>query len=132
MMESYLGRRSRSPVESLRDSLTFDNGREMTGRVAGRLLGFSAAMLLAHGAATAGDRMVVRHSKQPTDAESGLGYEYTFKVTRRGSDHPVDGAEYSMKSPGNLTDFVRGHRLGAVKRNAHRLKALDPSRHGSG
>ena len=68
----------------------------MNGCVARWLFGFSAAMLLAHGAAAAGDRMVVQHSKQPTDAESGLGYEYTFMVTKHGSGDPVDGAEFSV------------------------------------
>ena len=58
----------------------------------------SAGMLLAHGAAIAGDRMMVEHSRQPTDAESGLGYEYTFRVTRRGSGEPVDGAEFSVSA----------------------------------
>ena len=70
----------------------------MTRRVAGWLFGFPAAMLLAHGAAAAGDRMVVKHSKQPTDAESGLGYEYTFKVTKHRGGDPVDGAEFSVST----------------------------------
>jgi len=70
----------------------------MTGHVAGRVLGLAAAALLAHGAAVAGDRMMVQHSKQPTDAEDGLGYEYTFKVTKHGSGDPVDGAQFSVST----------------------------------
>ena len=70
----------------------------MTGRVARRVFGCAAAAILAHGVAIAGDRMMVRHSKQPTGAESSLGYEYTFKVTKHGSGDPVDGAEFSIST----------------------------------
>ena len=70
----------------------------MTGHVARRVFGVAAAALLAHGAAVAGDRMMVQHSKQPTDADSGLVYEYTFKVTMHGSGDPVDGAEFSVST----------------------------------
>ena len=70
----------------------------MTRNVAGWTLGIlvGIALVLACGATMAGDRMAVEHSKQPTGAESGLGYEYTFRVTRRGSGEPVDGAEFSI------------------------------------
>ena len=61
-------------------------------------LGIPAALLLAQSAVMAGDRMMVQHSKQSTGAESGLGYEYTFKVTRHGSGDPVDGAEFSVST----------------------------------
>lgn len=57
-----------------------------------------AAFLLMQSAVLAGDRMVVQHSKQSTGAESGLGYEYTFKVTRHGSGDFVDGAEFSVST----------------------------------
>lgn len=57
-----------------------------------------AAFLLMQSAVLAGDRMVVQHSKQSTGAESGLGYEYTFKVTRHGSGDLVDGAEFSVST----------------------------------
>ena len=70
----------------------------MAGHVGARRLGTSAAaaFLLMQGVAVAGDRMVVQHSRQPTGAESGLGYEYTFKVTRHGSGEPVDGAHFTI------------------------------------
>ena len=58
----------------------------------------SAAFLLAQNAAMAGDRMMVRHSKQPAGGESGLGYEYAFKVTKHGSGEPVDGADFSIST----------------------------------
>ena len=61
-------------------------------------LSIPAAFLLAQSAVMAGDRMMVRHSKQSTGTESGLGYEYTFKVTRHGSGDPVDGAEFSVSA----------------------------------
>ena len=70
----------------------------MTGRVAGRVFGLAAAALLAHGVAFAGDRMMVQHSKQPTGAEGGLGYEYTFRVTKHGNGDPVDGAQFSVST----------------------------------
>ena len=60
------------------------------------LLGIPAAFLLAQSAVMAADRMMVQHSKQSTAAQSGLGYEYTFKVTKHGSGKPVDGAEFSI------------------------------------
>ena len=59
---------------------------------------FAMALLLAQGVAMAGDRMMVQHSKQPTGAEGGLGYEYTFKVTKHGSGEPVDGADFSVST----------------------------------
>ena len=70
----------------------------MAGHVGARRLGMSAAaaFLLMQGVAVAGDRMVVHHSRQPTGAESGLGYEYTFKVTRHGSGEPVVGAHFTI------------------------------------
>lgn len=69
----------------------------MAGHVRARRLGMpAAAFLLMQGVAVAGDRMVVQHSRQPTDAESGLGYEYTFKVTRHGSGEPVAGAHFTI------------------------------------
>ena len=70
----------------------------MTRNVAGWALGIPAgiALALAHGASMAGDRMAVEHSKQPTSAEGGLGYAYTFRVTKHGSGDPVDGAEFSI------------------------------------
>ena len=68
----------------------------MTRWVGKWLLGVPVSILLVHGAAMAGDRMVVEHSKRPTGAESGLGYEYTFKVTKHGSGDAVDGAEFSV------------------------------------
>ena len=46
----------------------------------------------------AADRMMVEYSKQATGAESGLGYEYTFKVTKHGGGEPVDGAEFSVST----------------------------------
>ena len=58
----------------------------------------SAALLLAQSAVMAADRMLVQHSKQSTGAESGLGYEYTFRVTRHGSGDLVDGAEFSVST----------------------------------
>ena len=58
----------------------------------------SAALLLAQSAVMAADRMMVQHSKQSTGAESGLGYEYTFRVTRHGSGDLVDGAEFSVST----------------------------------
>lgn len=61
-------------------------------------LGISVALLLMQSAVVAGDRMAVRHSKQSTDAESGLDYEYTFVVTRHGSGDPVDGAEFTVST----------------------------------
>lgn len=61
-------------------------------------LSLFAAFLLAQSVATAGDRMMVQHSKQPTGAEGGLGYQYTFKVTKHGSGEPVDGAELSIST----------------------------------
>ena len=60
------------------------------------LLAIPAAFLLAQSGVMAADRMMVQHSKQSTAAESGLGYEYTFKVTKHGSGDPVDGAEFSI------------------------------------
>ena len=68
----------------------------MTMCIKGRFFAISTGLLLGYGAAVAGDRMMVEHSKRPTGAERGLGYEYTFKVTRRGSADPVDGAEFSV------------------------------------
>ena len=70
----------------------------MTGYVAGWLFGLTAGVLLAQGTAMAGERMIVQHSKQSTGAESGLGYEYTFKVTKHGSGDLVDGAEFSIST----------------------------------
>ena len=61
-------------------------------------LGISAVFLLAQSAVMAADRMMVQHSKQSTAAESGLGYEFTFKVTKHGSGDPVDGAEFSVST----------------------------------
>ena len=58
----------------------------------------SAALLLAQSAVMAADRMMVQHSKQSTGVESGLGYEYTFRVTRHGSGDLVDGAEFSVST----------------------------------
>ena len=62
------------------------------------LPGISAALLLAQSAVMAADRMMVQHSKQSTAAESGLGYEFTFRVTKHGSGDPVDGAEFSVST----------------------------------
>ena len=70
----------------------------MTTRFDRWILGIPAALLLAQSAVMAGDRMMVRHSKQSTGAESGLGYEYTFRVTRHGSGDPVDGAEFAVST----------------------------------
>ena len=70
----------------------------MNGHLAGRVFGLAAAALLFCGAAVAGERMMVQHSKQPTAAESGLGYEYTFRVTSHGSGEPVDGAQFSVST----------------------------------
>lgn len=70
----------------------------MAGHIGARRLGIPAvaAFLLVQGVAVAGDRMMVRHSRQPTNAESGLGYEYTFKVTKHGSGEPVAGAHFTI------------------------------------
>lgn len=46
----------------------------------------------------AGDRMMVEHSKQPTGAENGLGYEYTFTVMKHGSGDLVDDADFSIST----------------------------------
>ena len=62
------------------------------------LPGISAGLLLVQSAVMAADRMMVQHSKQPTTAESGLGYEFTFRVTKHGSGDPVDGAEFSVST----------------------------------
>lgn len=70
----------------------------MSGTIDRWILGVSAAFLLAQSAVMAADRMTVEHSKQSTGAESGLGYEYTFRVTRHGSGDPVDGAEFSVST----------------------------------
>ena len=62
------------------------------------LLVVSAVFLVAQSAVMAADRMVVQHSKQATTAATGLGYEFTFKVTKHGSGDPVDGAEFSVST----------------------------------
>ena len=62
------------------------------------LLVGSAVFLFAQSAVMATDRMMVRHSKQATTAATGLGYEFTFKVTKHGSGDPVDGAEFSVST----------------------------------
>ena len=62
------------------------------------LVGLAAAFLLAQSAVMAADRMMVQYSKQATAAEGGLGYEFTFKVTKHGSGDPVDGAEFSVST----------------------------------
>ena len=62
------------------------------------LLVVSAVFLVAQNAVMAADRMVVQHSKQATTAATGLGYEFTFKVTKHGSGDPVDGAEFSVST----------------------------------
>ena len=70
----------------------------MAGHIGAYRLGVpaAAAFLLMQGVAVAGDRMVVQHARQPTSAESGLGYEYTFRVTKHGSGEPVDGAHFTI------------------------------------
>ena len=70
----------------------------MIGNVARRVVSIpvAVALLLAHGAASAGDRMAVQHTRQPAGVEGGLGYDYTFRVTKRGSGDPVDGAAFSI------------------------------------
>ena len=62
------------------------------------LVGLAAAFLLAQSAVMAADRMMVQYSKQATTAATGLGYEFTFKVTKHGSGDPVDGAEFSVST----------------------------------
>ena len=62
------------------------------------LLVVSAVFLLTQSAVMAADRMMVQHSKQATTAATGLGYEFTFKVTKHGSGDPVDGAEFSVST----------------------------------
>ena len=62
------------------------------------LVGLAAASLLAQSAVMAADRMMVQYSKQATTAATGLGYEFTFKVTKHGSGDPVDGAEFSVST----------------------------------
>ena len=81
----------------------------MTGHVARRFFAITAAILLAPSAALAGERMMVQHSKQPTGAESGLGYEYTFKVTKHGSGDPVEGAEFSIAT--DMPSMPGGHHM---------------------
>ena len=62
------------------------------------LLVVSAVFLLTQSAVMAADRMMVQHSKKATAAATGLGYEFTFKVTKHGSADPVDGAEFSVST----------------------------------
>lgn len=58
----------------------------------------AAIMLLTADATFAANRLMVHHSKQPTGAKSGLGYEYTMKVLKHGSHEPVDGADFMIST----------------------------------
>ncbi len=63
--------------------------------------------------APATDRLMVEHSKQPTKAKSGLGYEYTFKVMKHGSHEPVDGADFIIST--DMPAMPGAHHMPHVK-----------------
>lgn len=63
-----------------------------------RILGVFAvvAVFAAPEILLATDRLMVHHSKQPTNAESGLEYEFTFKVMSHSTRDPIDGAAFTI------------------------------------
>ncbi len=64
----------------------------------------------------AGDRLMVEHSKEPTKAKSGLGYQYTFKVMKHGSHEPVDGADFMIST--DMPAMPGAHHMPHVKGEA--------------
>lgn len=63
--------------------------------------------------AAAADRLKVEFTKKPTDAKSGLGYEYTFTVRKLKSGEAVDGADFMIAT--DMPSMPGAHHMPHVK-----------------
>ncbi|MGI9385345.1 MAG: FixH family protein [Methyloligellaceae bacterium] len=63
--------------------------------------------------ATAADRLKVEFTKKPTDAKSGLEYEYTFTVKKLKSGETVSGADFMIAT--DMPAMPGAHHMPHVK-----------------
>ncbi len=85
----------------------------LTTRTAITVLSLGVIIGLAAAGALAADRLKVDFSKKPTDAKSGLEYEYTFTVTKRKSGEPVEGADFVIAT--DMPAMTGAHHMPHVK-----------------
>ena len=93
----------------LKDSIKVTNGSTVGVIRCLAIVGF----LLVADSVWSADRLVVRHSKEATSAESGLNYEFTFRVlVRRGDSErlvSVDDAEFIIAT--DMPDMPGAHHM---------------------